>query len=129
MSNPDEIGWNVDSSFPKDSAADVFWVTFVIQSENRADVLPRVVTLFHRLNVEIAALYLVRRPGSETMHMSVTVDTSRERAVRLQAHLYRLALFFRGSCPCRPRFAPRLRSGQIPKRKSRPRPRKTNANQ
>src|ERR1700730_2260426 len=39
-------------------------VTFVIQAENGADVLARVALLFHHLNVEIDALYMVRRPGS-----------------------------------------------------------------
>jgi acetolactate synthase small subunit len=72
------------------SAKDVSRVTFVLQSENRADVLPRVVLLFHRLNVEIAALYLVRRRGSETMRMSVTVAADQERAARMVAHLYKV---------------------------------------
>ena len=40
-------------------------VTFAIQAENRAEVLARVVLLFHRLNVEITALYIVRRRRSE----------------------------------------------------------------
>jgi hypothetical protein len=54
-------------------------VTFVIQSGNRADVLPQIVLLFHRLNVEIAAPYPARRQGSETMRMSVTVEAGHER--------------------------------------------------
>jgi acetolactate synthase small subunit len=66
-------------------------VTFVIQAENRADVLPRVVMLFHRLNVEVAALYFVQRQGSETMRLSVTVEADRERAMRMEAHLYKIA--------------------------------------
>jgi hypothetical protein len=39
-------------------------IQFAIVVNNRADVLPRVVILFHRLNVEIATPHLVRRPGS-----------------------------------------------------------------
>ena len=72
------------------AATDVSWVTFVIQAENRGDVLARVVILFHRLNVEIAALYLVRRRASETMRISVTVEADRERAKRMEAHLYKV---------------------------------------
>ncbi len=41
------------------------------------------------LNVEIAALYLVRRSASEAMRMSVTVETDRERAVRMEAHQHK----------------------------------------
>src|SRR6266853_3498350 len=72
------------------AAMDVSRVTFVIQAENRGDVLARVVILFHRLNVEIAALYLVRRRASETMRISVTVEADRERAKRMEAHLYKV---------------------------------------
>jgi acetolactate synthase small subunit len=63
---------------------------FVIQAENRGDVLARVVLLFHRLNIEITALYLVRRRASATMRMTVTVEADRDRAVRLEAHLYKV---------------------------------------
>jgi acetolactate synthase small subunit len=63
---------------------------FVIQAENRADVLARVVLLFHRLNIEITALYLVRRRASATMRMIVTVAADRERAMRMEAHLYKV---------------------------------------
>ena len=63
---------------------------FVIQAENRADVLARVVLLFHRLNIEITSLYLVRRRASETMRMTVTVEADRDRAVRVEAHLYKV---------------------------------------
>jgi acetolactate synthase small subunit len=66
-------------------------VTFVIRAENRGDVFPRIVMLFHRLSVEIAALYFVRRSASESMRISVTVEADRERATRMQAHLYKIA--------------------------------------
>src|SRR5258708_36952572 len=72
------------------SAKDVSRVTFVIQAENRGDVLARVVILFHRLNVEIAALYLVRRRASETERIRVTVEADRERAKRMETHLYKV---------------------------------------
>ena len=65
-------------------------VTFVVQAENRRDVLARVVLLFHRLNVEIDALYMVRRHSSETMRVSVTAQADRERSQRIQANLYKV---------------------------------------
>ena len=42
-------------------------VTFVIKAENRSDILATVVQLFHGLSVEVEALYMVRRRGSETL--------------------------------------------------------------
>jgi acetolactate synthase small subunit len=66
-------------------------VSVVIKAENRADVLARVVLLFHRLNVEIDALYMVRPRDSETMGMNVTIQLSRERSRRIEANLYKIA--------------------------------------
>jgi acetolactate synthase-1/3 small subunit len=65
-------------------------VTFVIQAENRADVLARITLLFHRLNVEIHALAMVRERSSKTIRMSVTVEAEVEHARRLEAHLYKV---------------------------------------
>jgi len=65
-------------------------VTFVIRAENRADLLARVVLLFHRLNLEIDALYMVRRRSSETMRMTVTVEAKPDQAARIAAHLYKV---------------------------------------
>jgi acetolactate synthase small subunit len=65
-------------------------VEFVILAENHVDVLVRVVVLFHRLNVEIEGLYLVRRSGSLTMRLRVTVRAEREYASRMEAQLYKL---------------------------------------
>lgn len=65
-------------------------VTFVIQAENRADVLARVAMLFHRLNVEIEALYMVRRRGAETMRLSITMQADGERSRRIEANLYKV---------------------------------------
>jgi acetolactate synthase small subunit len=73
------------------SALSLERVSFVIKAENRADVLARVVLLFHRLNVEIDALYMVRRRRSETMRMSVTIQFSREGSRRIEANLYKIA--------------------------------------
>ena len=65
-------------------------MTFVIRAENRADLLARVVLLFHRLNLEIDALYMVRRRSSETMRMTVTVEAKPDQAARIAAHLYKV---------------------------------------
>ncbi len=65
-------------------------VTFVIQAENRAEVLARIVLLFHRLNVEIEALYMVRRRGSETLHIRVTIEANEEGCQRMEANLYKV---------------------------------------
>jgi hypothetical protein len=49
-----------------------------------------VVALFHRLNVEIDGLHLVRRRGAETMRLSVRVKAEQELTRRLEAHLYKV---------------------------------------
>jgi hypothetical protein len=43
------------------AAAGVQRISFVIQADHLGDVLARVVVLFHRLNVDLEALYMVRR--------------------------------------------------------------------
>jgi acetolactate synthase small subunit len=65
-------------------------VRFVIEADNRGDVPARVVILFHRLNVEIDRLHLVREHDAESMRMTVTVRAEREHARRLEAHLYKV---------------------------------------
>src|SRR5712691_2277060 len=65
-------------------------VTFEIQADSSADVLPRVVMLFHRLNVEIQALYMVRRRGAETMRVNVTIEADANGARRLEANLHKV---------------------------------------
>jgi acetolactate synthase small subunit len=64
-------------------------VTFVIQGENRADVLAGVVQLFHDLNVEVEALYMVRR-GSETLRIHVTIEVNQEGSRRVEASLHKV---------------------------------------
>jgi hypothetical protein len=59
-------------------ATDTERFTFVIRADNHADVLPAIVLLFHRLNVEIDALYMLRRRGSETLRIHVTVEANQE---------------------------------------------------
>jgi acetolactate synthase regulatory subunit len=65
-------------------------VIFVIEAQSRADVLARIVLLFHRLNVEIQAVSMARRRGSETMRLRVTVEVEQKHALRLEAHLYKV---------------------------------------
>jgi acetolactate synthase small subunit len=61
--------------------------TFVIRADNHADVLPTIVLLFHRLNVEIDALYMLRRRGSESMRVDITIEANRERCRQIEAEL------------------------------------------
>jgi acetolactate synthase small subunit len=65
-------------------------VTFVIDAQNQGDVLPRVVLIFHRLNVEIEWMHLTRRRGSEMMRLSIRVMAESEHACRLEAQLYKV---------------------------------------
>jgi acetolactate synthase small subunit len=65
-------------------------VSFVVRAENRGDVLARVVMLFHRLNLEIEALWMVRARDAETIRIDVTVRAGRERARRIEASLYKV---------------------------------------
>ena len=65
-------------------------VTFVIQAENRSDVLAGVVQLFHDLNVEVEALYMVRRRGSETLRIHVTIETNQKGRQHIEASLQKV---------------------------------------
>jgi acetolactate synthase small subunit len=65
-------------------------VTFIVEAENRPDLLARLVLLFHRLNVEIHGLRMMRRRDSPTMRLGVTVEVEVERARRIEAHLYKV---------------------------------------
>jgi hypothetical protein len=70
-------------------------VVFVIQAENRADHLARIVllfplTLFQRLHLEICAFSMVRPRGSETLRLKVTIETAPDCARRIEAHLYKV---------------------------------------
>jgi acetolactate synthase small subunit len=65
-------------------------VTFVITAENRSDVLGRVVRLFEDLKVEIEALYMIRRQGSETLRIHVTIETNEAARRHIESHLQKL---------------------------------------
>jgi acetolactate synthase small subunit len=66
-------------------------VTFIIKAENQADVLARVVEHFRDLNLEIEAIYMVRRRGSETMRINVTIEANLKVGDRVEANLCELA--------------------------------------
>jgi acetolactate synthase small subunit len=65
-------------------------VTFVITAENRSDVLGRVVQLFEDLKAEIEALYMIRRQGSETLRIHVTVETNEAGRRHIESHLQKV---------------------------------------
>jgi acetolactate synthase small subunit len=65
-------------------------VVFVISALNDGNVLARVVMLLHRLNVEIDAIWMVRRRKSESMRIHVTVQASRDHAARLEAQIAKI---------------------------------------
>jgi acetolactate synthase small subunit len=65
-------------------------IIIAIKADNGADLLARLVMLFHRLNVEIHGLSMKRTRGSATMRLNVTVEAEREHACRLEAHLYKV---------------------------------------
>jgi acetolactate synthase small subunit len=65
-------------------------VTFVLQADNRKEVLAQVVLRFQSLNVEIDALYFVRTRGSDSMWMRITIQTDRQGARVVEAELNRI---------------------------------------
>jgi hypothetical protein len=66
-------------------------ITLLIRAENQADVLAGIVLLFQRLNVEIDALYIVRRRRSKTMQINVTIEADRQVCGLVEAKLCELA--------------------------------------
>jgi len=62
----------------------------VIRADNRADVLARIVLLFHRLNIAVEARCMVRRRGSETLRTHVTIEANEEGCRRMEANLYKV---------------------------------------
>ncbi len=62
-------------------------VTLVIQAQNRADILLPVVALFHELNVQIEAIWMVRRKRADKVHITVTVKTHEEDSRKIEGYL------------------------------------------
>ena len=65
-------------------------VTFAITAENAANVLPRVVMLLHRLQVDIHAVSMIRRERSATTRIFVTTLAKDQKVARIQASLSNL---------------------------------------
>jgi len=65
-------------------------VTFTITAANTANVLPRIVMLLHRLQVEIHAVSMVRREKSETTRIFVTTLAKEQMLRRIEASLCNL---------------------------------------
>jgi acetolactate synthase regulatory subunit len=59
-------------------------LTFVIAAENRADVLPRLVMVFHRSAVDIKAIHMpLRKKRASQIKLRITVDGNHRNAERM----------------------------------------------
>jgi acetolactate synthase small subunit len=66
-------------------------VKFVIAARNRADVLPRVVLLFHRSAVDIESIHMpVRKKKASELTLTITVDGKLPNAHRMAVILEKL---------------------------------------
>jgi acetolactate synthase small subunit len=65
-------------------------VTFLIQPEDRADILLPVVALFAELKIEIEAMWMIRAKRTRSERISVTVETDREGARKIADSLLKL---------------------------------------
>jgi acetolactate synthase small subunit len=66
-------------------------VTFDVSAENHADVLARIVMLFHRLAVPIHGLTMKRPKEWRRMSLTIEVEADADRAERIRAHLLKIA--------------------------------------
>lgn len=66
-------------------------VTFLIQSQDRADILLPVVALFDELQIEIEAMWMIRAKRTRNERISVTVETDREGARKIMEYLLKVA--------------------------------------
>lgn len=67
---------------------------FVIAAENNADVLARVVLLFHRLAVEIESIRMPARRDISKLHITITVTGRHAQTHRMEASLSKLVDVF-----------------------------------
>jgi len=63
---------------------------FVILAQNNANVLARVVMLFHRYGVEIEAIRMPARRKRKELQITIFVDGHQAHAHRMDASLYKL---------------------------------------
>ncbi len=63
---------------------------FVVHVENKPGVLTRVASLFRRRAFNIDSLTVGRTEKADVSRMTIVVDTDKDGAKRLEAHLYKL---------------------------------------
>jgi len=66
-------------------------VTFLIQPQDRADILVPVVALFDELKIEIVAMWMIRAKRTRYERISVTLETDREGARKILEYLSKVA--------------------------------------
>jgi acetolactate synthase-1/3 small subunit len=64
--------------------------TFVVHTQNKPDVLARVVLMFHRRALNIEALTLTRLKESDAVRITITVEADSEQSNRIEANLHKL---------------------------------------
>jgi acetolactate synthase small subunit len=65
-------------------------VTFDVSAENHADVLPRIVLLFHRLAIPICGLNMKRPKNGRRMSVTIELEADTDHAERIRAHLLKI---------------------------------------
>jgi hypothetical protein len=66
-------------------------VTFLIEAQDRENVLLPVAALFDELNVRIEAIWMVRHKRTGNPHLTVTVETGNEGARQIVEYLLKVA--------------------------------------
>jgi acetolactate synthase I/III small subunit len=74
--------------------------TFLVRVENTAGVLMRVVTLFHRLALNIDRLTFGPTDESNMSFVIITLDVEREQSLRIEAHLLKILPVLRVDVIC-----------------------------
>lgn len=64
--------------------------TFTVYTENKPDVLARVVLLFHRRAVRICSLQMAPAEDPEVLKIVISVEAGEEQSLRLKGDLYKL---------------------------------------
>jgi len=64
--------------------------TFLVEAENKPDVLARIVMLFHRRAIIILSLSMIAIEDPGVVRMTATVDADQVQAERTVANLYKL---------------------------------------
>jgi acetolactate synthase small subunit len=65
-------------------------VTFDVSAENHADVLARIVLLFHRLAIPVHGLTMKRPKQRRRMSLTIEVEADADHAERIRAHLLKI---------------------------------------